>query len=118
LRSSKEGGFSQPIPYIVISVAYTLSKEKPMSKSTTRIVLSVLISLVILAGVFTVVQGAALNAGTRGGQVFVDAGLMPDLSRPRSSGAAEALQSYVPESAAPSRSGHGCESESRIHPDD
>ena len=101
-------------PYIVIFVAYMFGKEKLMSKSTLRILLSVLISLVILAGVFTVVQGEALNAGARGGQNFVDAGLMPDLSHARSSGKTEVLLSYVPQAsnqASPAREGHDCESE-------
>ena len=92
-----------------------------MSKSTARIVFSVLISLAILAGVFSVVQGAALNAGTRGGQNFVDASLMPDFSRVRSVAQPEVLQSYVPAaevSPAKSEGGHDCESETGMHPDD
>lgn len=89
-----------------------------MSKPTARIVFSVLISLAIFAGIYTTVQGAALNSGTRGGQAFVDAGLMPDLSHLRSSGEVEVLQSYVPESAIPARSGHDCESEARVDPND
>ena len=92
-----------------------------MSKSSARIVFSVLISLAILAGVFSVVQGAALNAGARGGQNFVDASLMPDFSRVRSAPQAEVLQSYMPEAVSPAQKGeggHDCESESGMHPDD
>jgi hypothetical protein len=80
-----------------------------MSKTTIRIVFALLISLVIVAGIFTSVQGAALNAGARGGGQVVDAGLMPILSRPRSSGAAEILQTYAPKTASPARSGHNCD---------
>ena len=53
-----------------------------MSKRMKRVSLSVLISLAVLAGVYTSVLGAAL--GTSRGAVRTNAGLMLDLSRPRS----------------------------------
>jgi hypothetical protein len=47
-----------------------------------RVSLAVLISLAVLAGVYTTVLGAAL--GTSRGAIRTNAGLMVDLSRPRS----------------------------------
>ena len=46
-----------------------------MSKMN-RIVLAVLISLVIVAGAYFSVRGAALHAGTVSGRVYLTAGLM------------------------------------------
>lgn len=88
-----------------------------MSKSNTRVVFSVLLSLVILVGVFSVVQGAAITAGGRSGQPHVDAGLLPDTSRVRNSGqAAPALEEFFYNEGLQGGGG-GCESEG-IHPDD
>lgn len=88
-----------------------------MSKPNMRVMFSVLLSLVVLAGVFSVVQGAAITAGGRNGQPHVDAGLMPDTSRVRDSGQqAPVLEEYYYDEAVPGRGG-GCESE-RMHPDD
>lgn len=86
-----------------------------MSKPKTRIIFSVLLSLAILVAAFSVVQGAALNAGSRGGQYHVDAGLMPDFSRARSG--IQETQSFTPYFEN-SDKGHGCERDSHLDPDD
>ncbi len=86
-----------------------------MSKLNTRVVFAVLITLVVIAGVFTSAQGASLNAGTKSGQVHVDAGLMPDLSHHR--GSTQELQSYMPQADNPGRT-HDCHSDSRVDPND
>lgn len=56
-----------------------------MSKPITRIVISVLISLAVIAVIFTSVQAAFPNAGVSLGRAHVDAGLKPDLSHSRAS---------------------------------
>lgn len=86
-----------------------------MSKLNTRVVFAVLITLVVIAGVFTSAQSASLNAGTKSGQVHVDAGLMPDLSHQR--GSTQQLQSYLPQVESPGKT-HDCHSESRVDPND
>lgn len=88
-----------------------------MSKPNTRVIFSVLLSLIVLVGVFSVVQGAAITAGGRSGQPHVDAGLMPDTSRVRNTGqAAPAFEEYYYDDALQGGGG-GCESEG-VHPDD
>lgn len=88
-----------------------------MSKPNTRVIFSVLLSLAILVGVFSVVQGAAITAGGRSGQPHVDAGLLLDTSRVRNSGqAAPVLEEYYYDDALQGGGG-GCESD-RMHPDD
>ena len=57
-----------------------------MSKRMNRVALSALISLVVVAGIYTSVLGASLHAGTSRGSVRVNAGLVSDLSHQRSSG--------------------------------
>ena len=54
-----------------------------MSKRVARIVISVLITLIIVAGIYTTVFGAASRAGARGGRIQVTAGLLPDLNHSR-----------------------------------
>jgi hypothetical protein len=54
-----------------------------MSKPVARTVLSVLICLAILAGIYMTVYGAAFRAGASSGRIQVTAGLMPDLSHYR-----------------------------------
>jgi hypothetical protein len=84
-----------------------------MSKSKSRVILSVLISLAILVAVFSVVQGAALNAGSRGGQYHVDAGLLPDTSRARSG--IQETKSFIPYYEGSGKG--GCERQ-HLDPDD
>jgi hypothetical protein len=85
-----------------------------MSKPNIRIVLSVVLCLVVLAGVFSVAQGAALNAGGRSGQPHVDAGLLPDTSRARSG--FQETQSFAPYYEGQGKG--GCERDSHLDPDD
>jgi len=54
-----------------------------MSKPVARIVFTVLISLAILAAVYTTVYGAAFTAGASSGRIQVTAGLLPVLNHTR-----------------------------------
>jgi len=74
-----------------------------MSKRMKRVTLSVLISLAVLAGVYTTVLGAAL--GVSRGAVRTNAGLILDLSRPRSQ--AVSLNEYYTDIEKPSQF-HDC----------
>lgn len=91
-----------------------------MSKPITRVAFAVLITLALLVGIYTSVQGAFSSAGTRSGQVHVDAGLNPDLSHPRSSG--PALSSFEIQADnygdADLRNDGGCQSKSKVDPND
>ena len=80
-----------------------------MSKPAVRIVLTVLISLVLIAGIYTTVRSLGSSAGVKVGQAYVTAGLLPDSSHPRTSsqtlqGADAQLDSYKD-------GGGGCEHE-------
>jgi hypothetical protein len=82
-----------------------------MSKPVARVVLSVLIVLVLVIGIYMTVYGAALSVGASSGRVQVTAGLLPDLNHQRMQQASapasgfytglEAQQSYQDR-------GHGC----------
>jgi hypothetical protein len=91
-----------------------------MSKPITRVAFAVLITFALLVGIYTSVQGAFSSAGTRSGQVHVDAGLNADLSHPRSSG--PALSSFEIQadnySEVDPRNDGGCHSESKVDPND
>ena len=90
-----------------------------MSKPIAKVTFSVLIALALIVGIYTSVQGAFASAGTRSGQVHVDAGLNADLSHQRSSGAA--LSSFEIQADNYSDSDlhdGGCHSESRVDPND
>ena len=81
-----------------------------MSKPTIKVAFAVLITLILIVGIYTSVQGAFLSAGTRIGQAHVDAGLNANLSHSRSSGIQVSnfesqLDAYKQDG------GHGCESE-------
>ena len=54
-----------------------------MSKPVARIVFTVLISLAVLAAVYTTVYGAAFVAGARSGRMQVTAGLLPAIHHTR-----------------------------------
>ena len=82
-----------------------------MSKPVAKIAFALLITVILVAGIYTSVQGAWLNAGTKSGQVHVDAGLNADLSHQRSSG--QGLQTFWPQDG-----GHGCHSDSQADPND
>ena len=91
-----------------------------MSKPITRVAFAVLITLALLVGIYTSVQGAFSSAGTRSGQAHVDAGLNADLSHARSSG--PALSSFETQAGTYSEVGPrhegGCHSESKVDPND
>ena len=93
-----------------------------MSKPITRVAFAVLITLALLVGIYTSVQGAFSSAGTRSGQVQVDAGLNVDLSHPRSS--VPALSSFETQAGnyvepeADMRNDGGCSSDSKTDPND
>ena len=76
-----------------------------MSTRMKRIALSMLISLAVVAGVYTSVQGAALRSGTVHGSPHVTAGLLPDVSHQRTP--ATSLNEYNPNPQQPAQH-HGC----------
>ena len=87
-----------------------------MSKPAVRIVLTVLISLAVLAGIFSTVQSAASSVGVKVGQAHVTAGLLPDTSHPRN--APQTLQGSDTQLDPYMKGGGGCEDENLVHPDD
>jgi len=86
-----------------------------MSKKAVQIAISVLISLAVIAVIFTSVQAAFSSTGSSSGRVFVNAGLMPDLNHVRVAGVEQKVEMQASNYAQPStlkRGGHGgCESE-------
>ncbi|NJC96829.1 MAG: hypothetical protein FIB03_10920 [Anaerolineae bacterium] len=91
-----------------------------MSKLTTRVVLSVLISLGIIFAIFTSVQGASSNAVDGKLGTHLVSGAMVNFNHDRFSVAEKAeYQAQIESYYAPSSGrGHGCESELKVHPDD
>ncbi|MEO5886690.1 MAG: hypothetical protein ABIQ77_03420 [Anaerolineales bacterium] len=91
-----------------------------MSKPIAKVTFSVLIALALIVGIYSTVQGAFSSAGTRSGQAHVDAGLNADLNHPRSS--APALSSFELQADSTSevdpRNDGGCDSESKVDPND
>ena len=85
-----------------------------MSKRMKRIALAVLISLAVVAGVYTSVLGASLHAGTSRGAARVNAGLMLDVSHYRQ---AASLNIYYSDTARPAKV-HDCNFDSGVSPDD
>ena len=87
-----------------------------MSKLTTRIALSIVISLVVIAGIYTTVFGASANAAeTRAGSHLVS-GVKVNLDHYR-----EANPAPVPAKASEfmhSNGYGGCEHENQTSPDD
>ncbi len=88
-----------------------------MSKPFTKVAFAVLITLILIVGIYTSVQGAFLSAGTRIGQAHVDAGLNANLSHSRSSGAQMSTFETQLDAYKQDGGGHGCESE-RTNPSD
>ena len=88
-----------------------------MSKPTIRIMISVLIVLAVLAGVYASVRAAASNAGVAGERAFLTAGLLADTKHVRSA-ASPALDTYQSDSYYESGEGGGCEHEMHESPDD
>jgi hypothetical protein len=94
-----------------------------MSKPMTRVVVSALITLALLIGVYTSVQGGLstklLKTEGNSAQAHVVNGLQTNLNHDRSSVAELASSRMQADSfSQPSGKGHGCESDLRINPDD
>ena len=88
-----------------------------MSKPTIKVAFALILTLILIVGIYTTVQGAFLNAGTRVGQAHVDAGLTADLSHYRSAPIRE-VQNVLPQTNTVDRP-HGCHSEDfTSNPDD
>jgi len=85
-----------------------------MSKRINRFALAVLISLAVVAGIYTTVLGASLRAGAMGGGPHVTAGLLPDYSHQRSG---ITLNDYFSDFQAPAHH-QGCDGDSAVNPDD
>jgi hypothetical protein len=87
-----------------------------MSRLTTRVVLSVLISLVVVAGIYTTVLGAP-PWETRAGSHSVS-GANVNLNHYRSavfqSGGSGTQRDYI----SPNGNGHGCGSDSQVNSND
>jgi hypothetical protein len=81
-----------------------------MSKPFTKVAFAVLLALILIVAIYTSVQGAWLNAGTRVGQAHVDAGLHANLSHSRSSVQLSSSETQL-DAYKQDGGGHGCESE-------
>lgn len=80
----------------------------------TRIALAVLLSLVVIIGIFTTVQGATLSARQDRAGSHLVSGAQVDLNHYRESAPAAASESQSPlPSGVPSHAGNGCERESQ-----
>lgn len=87
-----------------------------MSKLSNRVALSVLISLLLLAGVYFTVFGASAEASETKAGTHLVSGAKVNLDHYRSADPAPApLQSEFQPSKG---EGHGCESEMRTSPED
>ena len=82
-----------------------------MSKPFAKVAFAVLITFILILALYTSVQGAWLNAGTRVGQSHVDAGLKADLSHARTAGAQLSSFETQLDVYTQDGGGHGCESE-------
>ena len=76
-----------------------------MSKSVTRVAFVLLITLALLVGVYTVVYGAAFQAGAKSGSLHTTAGLLLDRSHSRSTGVS--LNEYYADTQRPAQF-HDC----------
>ena len=87
-----------------------------MSKRMKRIAFSALITLIVVAGIYTSVLGASLRAGTTRGGLHVTGGLMLDVSHSRTR--AISLNEYYADTARPAQV-HDCsDGESGLDPND
>ncbi|HET7144280.1 MAG TPA: hypothetical protein VFI68_09695 [Anaerolineales bacterium] len=84
-----------------------------MSKPIARVVFSVLIALALVVGIYSSVRGASQNAGTKSGQSYV---LTLGLSQNRAS--TNDHKSFGAQAESFDRSGHDCQSDSMINPED
>jgi len=95
-----------------------------MSKPMTRVVLSAVIALVLLIGIYTSVQGGLSsklpNAAGRSAQAHIVNGLQTNLNHDRSSAAElQSASSRTDTDAQPAGKGHGgCEDRVRTDPND
>lgn len=78
-----------------------------MSKPFTKVAFAVLITFILILAIYTSVQGAWLNAGTRIGQAHVDAGLNANLSHYRAAPVSE-VQSFSSQADYVESRPHGC----------
>jgi hypothetical protein len=87
-----------------------------MSKLTTRLALSILVSLIVIAGIYTTVFGASSNASDNRAGSHLVSGAKVNLDHYREANPAPApLQSDFQSDKG---SGHNCESESFTSPED
>lgn len=85
-----------------------------MSKLTTRVALSVLISLAVIAGIYTTVLSASSGLIQEKTGSHLVSGIKVNLNHYREADPAPVLQPYE----AKSGSGHNCESGLQTSPDD
>lgn len=78
-----------------------------ISKPFTKVAFAVLITLILIVGIYTSVQGAFLSAGTRVGQSHVDAGLNANLSHHRAA-PVQGVQSFSSQADNADNRPHGC----------
>ena len=94
-----------------------------MSKPMTRVVVSALIALALLIGIYTSVQGGLssklLKTELNSAQAHVVNGLQTNLNHDRSTVAElQSASSRADTYTQPAGKGHGCESDLRMNPDD
>jgi hypothetical protein len=93
-----------------------------MSKPMTRVVVSALIALALVIGIYTSVQGGLssklLKNEVNSAQAHVVNGLQTNLNHDRSTVAELASARLQADSVAQPDKGHGCESDLRMSPDD
>ena len=86
-----------------------------MSKPT-RISLAVLVSLVVIIGIFSTVQGATLSARQDRAGAHLVSGPQVDLNHYREAAPAPATNPFIMSPLDAKPGGHGCESENQTSP--
>jgi len=81
----------------------------------TRIALAALVTLVVIIGIYTSVEGASLSSRQDRAGSHLVSGAMVNLDHYR---AAAPQPELAPIQSQPSGKGHGCDSENRTSPDD
>jgi hypothetical protein len=90
-----------------------------MSRPTFRLLLSVVISLVIVAGVFASVQAASQNAGAASlGRYIINTTLSDAVQARSMTAQQEAFKSYSGSHDSGKRGDHGCKEEWNVDLDD
>jgi hypothetical protein len=87
-----------------------------MSKPIARIFFSVLIALVLVAGVYTSVYGAMLNPSTKSAQVYIDSSIKLGMLHNQSS--TQNLDSSGLQARSYREPPYGCNHDSQINPED